>query len=220
MTSTISFSEDLKHGNIDTWNKILNHRFIIEISNDTLPMSKFIFYLKQDQLFLESFSNLLATAATVASDEDTRVWFQGLVESTTICEMQMQDEILGNLEGDRGIIEVSARQTTRDYISYMKSVSDSKDLAIILSAMAPCPWTYYEISEILINNEIKTGAFKKWIGFYSSKESLQQVNETRQLLDNLGSEADEIKKITMKKYFTSSCNHELDFWNMAYSYMQ
>jgi thiaminase len=46
-----------------------------------------------------------------------------------------------------------------------------------LSKIAPCPWTYYEISEILNKKEIRTEAFKQWIGFNSSEESLKQVNE-------------------------------------------
>lgn len=215
----MSFLEDLKHINKVKWSKILNHRFIAEIAKDILPIDKFIFYLKQDQMFLESFCNLLAVAASIAYDSQTKLWFEGLLDSTTKNEMKMQNEILSQLEGDLGFIETSAKETTREYISYMKRVSDSKDLAIIMSAMAPCPWTYYDISEVMIKRDVKSDFFRKWIRFYSSNESLKQVNEIKRLLNKLAMDVDEQKKGKMKNHFSLSCNYELQFWDMAYSYM-
>jgi thiaminase (transcriptional activator TenA) len=217
VVSRMSYSEELKHNNTDKWNKIVNHKFIIEIAEEILPISKFIFYLKQDRIFLESFCNLLAVAARITNEKQTKRWLESLIDNTTRYEMPMQHEILHQLEGDGGFTGVSAEQTTRDYISYMKRVSDSKDLYLIVSAMAPCPWTYYEISEALIKVDIRTEPFKQWIRFYSSKESRKLVNQIRQLLNKLARNADEKKKIEMKNHFSVSCNYELEFWNMAYS---
>jgi thiaminase (transcriptional activator TenA) len=93
-------------------------------------------------------------------------------------------------------------------------------LAIIVSAMAPCPWTYYEISEALVNTNIETEAYKRWLRFYSSKESEEQLNQINNLMNKLAKNADGRKKIDMKNHFSVSCNYELEFWNMAYSYRQ
>jgi thiaminase (transcriptional activator TenA) len=186
--SNISFSEDLKYNNIDKWNKILNHKFIIEIVEDILPISKFIFYMKQDRIFLESFCNLVAAASRVAVDKETKRWFQSLMDTTTRYEMPMQNEILLQFEGNLELIGVSAEKTTRDYVSYLERVSNSQDLAIILSTIAPCPWTYYEFSESLIKKEIKTKAFKQWIQFYSSKEITKTSRPNEGTLKQIGQE--------------------------------
>jgi thiaminase len=58
----ITFPDVLKQHSIETWNKILNHSFIIEISMDVLPVDKFTFYLKQDNIFLQEFCNFLQFA--------------------------------------------------------------------------------------------------------------------------------------------------------------
>jgi thiaminase (transcriptional activator TenA) len=216
----VSFSEELKSTNIDKWNKILSHKFIIEIAEDTLPIGKFVFYLKQDQIFLNSFCDLLAAAARITYDKQTKLWFESLIHTTSKYEMPMQNEILYQLEGNPESIEVSAEETTLKYTSYMKRVSDSNNLAIIVSAMAPCPWTYYEISEALIKTNIKTEAYKKWLRFYSSKESEEQVNQMKNFMNKLANSADEQKQIDMKNHFSVSCNYELGFWNMAYSHRQ
>ncbi len=213
----MSFSEKLKHNNIDTWNKILNHDFITEIAENVLPIIKFIFYLKQDKIFLRAFCNLLTAASTITYDEDIKLWFEALMESTTKYEIPMQDEILQRLDNNYLNSGVSAENVTRDYITYMNSVSNSEDLALIVSAIGPCPWTYYEISNALIKKNVKSKAFKKWLQYYSSNESGRQVNELKQVLNKLARNASEKKKIEMNSRFSISCNYELKFWDMAYS---
>ncbi len=220
MVSNLSFSEDLKHYNIGIWNKILRHKFIIELGEDILPISKFIFYLKQDQIFLQAFCNLLSVASTIAYDKETKVWFESLIDSTTRYEILMQNKILHRLEGDLKFTEPSAEKITLNYVSYLKRTCDYEDLAIIVSAMAPCPWTYYEISEALIKTDIRSQTLKQWMRFYSSKESEKQVNQIKNLMNNLANSADEKKKIDMKNHFSISCNYELEFWNMAYSFFR
>jgi thiaminase (transcriptional activator TenA) len=216
----VSFSEELKSTNIDKWNKILSHKFIIEIAEGTLPIGKFVFYLKQDQIFLNSFCDLLAAAARITYDKQTKSWFESLIHTTSKYEIPMQNEILYQLEDNPEFIGVSAEETTLKYTSYIKRVSDSKNLAIIVSAMAPCPWTYYEISEALIKTNIKTEYYKRWLRFYSSKESEEQLNQIKNIMNKLANSADGSKKIEMKNHFSISCNYELEFWNMAYSYRE
>ena len=213
----ISFSEKLKHNNIDTWNKILNHNFVTEIAENVLPIIKFIFYLKQDKIFLRAFCNLLTMASTITYDKEIKLWFEALMESTTKYEIPMQDEILQRLDNNYLNSGVSAENVTRDYITYMNSVSNSEDLALIVSAIGPCPWTYYEISNALIKKNVKSKAFKKWLQFYSSNESSKQVKELKQVLNKLARNASEKKKIEMNSRFSISCNYELKFWDMAYS---
>lgn len=214
---SISFSEKLKHNNIDTWNKILNHNFITEIAENVLPIIKFIFYLKQDKIFLQAFCNLLTMASTITNDKEIKLWFEALMESTTKYEITMQDEILQRLDNNYLNSGVSAEDVTRNYITYMNSVSNSEDLALIVSAIGPCPWTYYEISNALIKKNVKSKAFKKWLQFYSSNESGKQVKELKQVLNKLARNVSEKKKIEMNSRFSISCNYELKFWDMAYS---
>jgi thiaminase/transcriptional activator TenA len=214
---SISFSEKLKHNNIDTWNKILNHNFITEIAENVLPIIKFIFYLKQDKIFLRAFCNLLTMASTITDDKEIKLWFEALRESTTKYEIPMQDEILQRLDNNYLNSGVSAENVTRDYVTYMNSVSNSEDLALIVSAIGPCPWTYFEISNALIKKNVKSKAFKKWLQFYSSNESGKQVKELKQVLNKLARNASEKKKIEMNSRFSISCNYELKFWDMAYS---
>jgi thiaminase (transcriptional activator TenA) len=214
-----SFSEELRQENMEKWDKILNHNFIFEIGKDILPDCKFVFFLKQDRIFLEKYCNLLSMASKIASDRGIRAWLENLLDSTIGLEMPMQLEIIDKMEG--GSLpsrRVLVEKVTQKYISYLERVANTKDLAAMLSAMAPCPWTYYEISSSLIRKSINSEASKQWIRFYSSNESLKQVTEIRRLLDKLAEDSNKEKKIRMKNYFSISCNYELRFWNMAYAH--
>jgi thiaminase/transcriptional activator TenA len=70
----------------------------------------------------------------------------------------------------------------------------------------------------LVSKDVKSETFKQWIRFYSSKESGNQAIEIKQLLDGLAMNSEEKKKVDMKNHFSISCNYEIEFWNMAYSY--
>jgi thiaminase/transcriptional activator TenA len=93
----IPFADVLKQYSIETWQKILNHRFIIELSKDILPVNKFLFYLTQDYYFLEEFSKFLQRATQKTADNKIKEWLNGLYMSTVNFEMEMQRQMLSSL---------------------------------------------------------------------------------------------------------------------------
>ena len=93
----IIFPDALKQHSIETWNKILNHSFITEISMDVLPLDKFTFYLKQDSIFLKEFCNFLQIAKQKSNSPKMSKWFDGLIYSPINFEIQMQIQILNIL---------------------------------------------------------------------------------------------------------------------------
>src|ERR671932_2617071 len=95
---TITFADVLKQYSIETWQKILNHRFIMELSKDILPVNKFLFYLKQDHYFLEEFSKFLQSAKQKAIDKQMNQWLDGLYISTVDFEMEMQRQMLRSID--------------------------------------------------------------------------------------------------------------------------
>ena len=70
------FADTLKQHSIDTWQKILSHRFVMELSSEILPVDKFVFYLRQDHYFLEEFE-FLHPAKQKANDNKLKEWLDG-----------------------------------------------------------------------------------------------------------------------------------------------
>jgi thiaminase/transcriptional activator TenA len=220
----ITFSDALKQHSIETWNKILNHSFITEISMDVLLLDKFTFYLKQDNIFLQEFYNFLQVAKEKSNRSKMREWFDRLIYSTINFEMKMQTEILNILDISssgtnlKNVFLRTTTTTTLNYTSYLRKISSTGSMGEIVSAMAPCPWTYFEIAEKLSKSYIQREIYKKWIQFYSSKQSYRQVKEIKMMLDALSKEASKKEKIAMKNSFATACKYECLFWDMAYNF--
>lgn len=219
MIATVS-ADELKQHHIKYWNDLLSHKFILEMAADSLPIEKFTFYLRQDHIFLKEFCVFLLIAKQKSSDQKLKIWFESLYHSTIDSEMQMQRELLlslgiSNIDNNATIAMASA---TLNYISFLRQVSSSaKNLEVIVSAMAPCPWSYLEIAQKLSKSDTKMDVYCKWIQFYSSKESQQQIKELKNILSRLYDQADEGTKMLMKQHFGAACKYEYNFWEAAYN---
>ncbi len=211
MVATVS-ADEIKQHNIQYWNDLISHKFILEMADDSLPIEKFVFYLRQDHIFLKEFCAFLLTAKQKSSDQKLRIWFESLYHSTIDSEMQMQRELLLSL----GISDIYNNATTAiamapatlDYISFLRQVSFyARNLEVMVSAIAPCPWSYLEIAQKLSKSDIKMDVYCKWMQFYSSKESQQQIEELKSILSGLYNQADESTKRLMKEHFGAACKY-------------
>ena len=179
---TTLFADILKQYSIETWQKILNHRFIMELSKDNLPVNKFLFYLKQDHYFLEEFSKFLQSTKQKAIHNKMKELLDKLYISTVNFEMKMQRQMLSSLEvlsssssrpPPLNSLHTSSATTihnviiipskiTLNYTSYQKQISSSGTFSEIISVMAPCPWTYLEIAQQLSTSSIHNEVFNNW----------------------------------------------------------
>ena len=219
----MTFADTLKQHSIDTWQKILSHRFVMELSSEILPLNKFVFYLRQDHYFLEEFSKFLHSAKQKTNDRKLKKWLDSLYLNTVNFEMEIQRQLLNSLASSSSSASNSADyeslrcRTTLNYTSYMMNTLSSGTFSEIVSVMAPCPWTYLEIAQKLSKIPIRNEAYRKWVQFYSSTESHRQVAEIKEILNRLGEKIDDESKAKMKNHFANACSYEYLFWEMAYN---
>ncbi|WP_270505941.1 thiaminase II [Paraclostridium sordellii] len=204
----------------DIWESYLNHPFVREIGEGTLPKEKFKNYLIQDYLYLKEFSKVFA---------------MGIVKSATIKEMKffnraakgsMEDETAIHIDYMKklDIPPVEAEKcelemVSSSYTSYMQAVALTGGVKEIVMATLPCNWSYNYIGHYLYEtykDNLDTNYYKDWIKMYADSEFDELLKEwldyTNYLCKNLSE--DEMKKLT--EIFIKSSLYELDFWNMAY----
>jgi len=223
MTTLTEVANELKQQHTKRWDKLLNHKFVLEMGMDRLPLENFVFYLQQDQLFLKEFCAFLLKASEKATETRLQNWFEALNRSTVNYEMQMQRELLSSLGiSDFDCTSAKAASATRNYILFLGRVSSSDSLAEMVSAMSPCPLSYLEIAEKLCRrkNRIKTEVYRRWIDFYASKESRRQVEELKTILGTLYLKASRETRRLMKINFGTACRHEYRFWDMSYHHQR
>ena len=99
----MSFADTLKQHSIDTWQKILTNKFVMEISSEILPINKFVFYLRQDHYYLGEFSKFLHCAKQKTDDIKLKEWLDSLYLSTINFEMEIQRQLLNSLGAKRSV---------------------------------------------------------------------------------------------------------------------
>jgi thiaminase len=130
--------EKLKQTCVAEWNLLLdynNNKFIAEMANDSLPVEKFIFYLKQDHAFLKEFCSSLLRLRDAVEDPSLKTWFEGLHRSTEQHEMVMQKQLLVSLGLSEEDIETMVPAgVTKNYISFLRKISASTSIEERVSA--------------------------------------------------------------------------------------
>lgn len=216
---TIIIAVRIRQKYINDWNALLSNKFIAEMANDSLPLKKFIFYLRQDHLFLKEFCTFLKNAREKVAEADMKQFFDSVYKGTVNYEMPMQSDLLSSLGISAEESEIKQARATSSYVSFLRNTSSSGRVNIMISAMAPCPWSYLEIAERLSHHSsmIGTEAYRRWIQFYASEESKLQVKELKAILGRVYHKSNQATKKLMEQHFATACKHEHNFWEMAYS---
>jgi thiaminase/transcriptional activator TenA len=217
--------EKLKQTCIAEWNLLVdynNNKFIAEMANDSLPVQKFIFYLKQDHAFLKEFCSFLLRLSDAVEDPSLKRWLEGLHQSTEQQEMLMQKQLLVSLGlSEEDIETMIPAGATKNYISFLRKISASTSIEEKVSAVVPCPWSYLQITLRMLTscteNKIRNKVYQRWVEFYASQESHQQVEYLKGVLGQLYFNADKAMKLIMERSFSAACLQEYSFWKMAYN---
>ncbi|HEX2615371.1 MAG TPA: hypothetical protein VHL10_07745 [Nitrososphaera sp.] len=152
MVANAALADELKQHNIKYWNDLLNYKFILEMADESLPIEKFVFCLRQDHIFLKEFCALLLIAKQKTNDQALMTWFGSLYRSTIDSEMHMQKELLSSLISDVDTSCATIARATLNYTSFLRQVSSGENIEVMVSSMAPCPWSYFEIAKLSKNS--------------------------------------------------------------------
>lgn len=204
----------------DIWESYLNHPFVREIGEGTLPKDKFKRYLIQDYLYLKEFAKVFAMGVIKADTVKEMKFFNKAAKGSMEDETAIHVEYMKKL----GVPPIEAEKcnyelVSSSYTSYMQAVSLTGGVKEIVMATLPCNWSYNYIGHYLYENykdNLDNNYYKEWIEMYADQEFddvlIDWLEYTNELCKDLTEE--ETKKL--KEIFVKSSLYELDFWNMAY----
>ncbi|MBN2542197.1 thiaminase II [bacterium] len=202
-------------GNI--WKSIIEHPFVAELCDGTLPMEKFKFYILQDYNYLiESMRNFsIISSRTEALQEMKEVLYLAYLESQS--ELSAYEEFVKKI----GCTIDEARDVEPipvavSYVSYLLSTSTLKSYEESIASVLPCYWSYMEIarhyqSKLKMN---QNKLYTEWASVYSLKSYRDMVTRMRNLVDNTG-ENFPYKKL--KRAFITASRYEYMYWDAVYN---
>ncbi|SFA83515.1 thiaminase II [Clostridium frigidicarnis] len=216
----MKFTEYLFEESKEIWEGYLNHPFIKELANGTLPKEKFKNYLIQDYLYLKEYSKVFCLGVIKASTMEEMRFFYNAIKGSMDDETAVHITYLKNFGIKPTDLErCESTLITKSYTSYMKGEALTGELKEIAAAVLPCTWSYnyigMEIAKRYKDN-LKGNFYEPWVEVYSSQSYKDFTDEWIEYTDNLCSNLTEKEKEKLRDIFVTSSIYEMQFWDMAY----
>ncbi|KAI8068410.1 Phosphomethylpyrimidine kinase-domain-containing protein [Gongronella butleri] len=205
----------------DLWEKYVAHPFVRGIADGTLPRESFIYYIKQDYLYLQHYARSAALAAYKSKDIDTCAANAKIV---TYIHNEIQTHIKYCEEWGLTREEVVATPESVFNVAYTRFVLDngaSGDALDLQVAMAPCLLGYGDIGVRLYNDpntKRKDNPYWRWIETYADEKYQQAVHVGKELLEKLATHHVSTSESRFKEVcdiFEQGVRLEISFWQMG-----
>jgi len=166
------------------WQALTHHKFILSVTDGTLPRQSFIHYLQQNYAFLIQFARSWAQAASKGSDISEIRMATAMMHELVNSKMQMHIELCN----DEGIDTQTLFETTENpaitaYLKHLENVGTSGDFIDIMAVLSPSFLGYAEIGTKMASQKTSS-KYQRWIKTYSNKS-------TQSLCRNIGSMIDD-----------------------------
>ena len=205
-------SDALREAAAPVWDASLAHPFVRGLGDGSLDEDAFRFYIRQDYVFLIDYGRLLALGAARAPRLEWMRRFAGLAQSVLETEMALHREFAARWDVSVAELEAEvAGPATRAYTDFLLRTAALGDFGELAAAVAPCMWSYAEIGTALAASG-PADRYREWIDMYASPEFGELADWSRALLDEVDGE-----RGRMQAAFVGSCEHELAFWDAAFS---
>ncbi len=212
------FSDRLYRSVQQVWENCHGHPFLTGLRDGTLELERFIYYMKQDYVYLIDYAKMFAIGSIKAYDLETMGKFAELLHSTLNVEMELHRQYAERFGIARE--ELEATQPAPTTIAYTKYMLDAAQgsLAEVVAALLPCMWSYREIGTAFASHPgaLEHPLYREWILMYSSEEFGELTDWTIGLMNRFAEGLPERELARLEELFVTTSKFEYMFWDMAY----
>ncbi|MBZ7932895.1 TenA family protein [Campylobacter molothri] len=202
--------------NLKIWNAYIQHNFVKQLENETLSKEQFLFYLKQDYIYLINYSKCYARLALNANTVEELRFAIKFQNYTLEGELELHKSIfnlgidINNFnEKDESLINIA-------YSRYILSVGENGDFLDMLIALSACAIGYGYIGNEIYKNisqeKLQNHPYKEWILTYSSQEFQTTVKEFEDFVNSYSNQISEEKFKKLNSIFRNVVRLEIAFW--------
>jgi thiaminase/transcriptional activator TenA len=210
------FTDQLWSSIAPTYEAILQHPFVNGLCDGSLSRERFVFYMKQDSLYLQEFSRALAIAGARASEIPVRLFFVNSSQTCLVVENALHETYFKEF----GVVQDAQRAPTNfSYSNYLVATAATGPHAVALAALLPCFWIYREVGHELIERsraDLAKNPYARWIQTYASDEFDASVQKAIGFVDAAADRATESERTEMGAAFDRCARLEWAFWDAAW----
>lgn len=209
-------AEDLREKYSDLWKKSLEHPFVRELEEGSLPLEKFHYYLKQDYHYLLEYSKAIALLIAKSNNVEELRSYTEILYNTIHIEISHHKNYCKSVGIEGSLRKTETAPTTMAYSQYLLQTAYSGTVPEILSIILPCFWVYLDISKHLETKGTRE-EYKEWINMYRSEEYRELVNGIRKDFNRYLKHVDGVELGRIETHFKRALQYEYMFWDMAYT---
>lgn len=201
------------------WASYVDHSFVRQMGQGSLPEAAFRTYLVQDYLFLIQFARAWALAAYKSRrPSDIRAAQAGL--AAILDETELHVRLCARWGLSKADIEAAPEhQATVAYTRFVLDCGAAGDLLDLHVALAPCVIGYAEIGRALSPDGVAAlgdHPYREWIGEYAGEGYQGVATAARVHLDELAARSMTEQRFTeLVGIFAQASRLEADFWQMG-----
>jgi thiaminase (transcriptional activator TenA) len=212
-------SDALLESAMPIWKTILEHPFLRDLRDGSLPLETFRFYIKQDWLYIQERISQWAILAGRCQDPDVRRSLALLLDNVARLEpAAFHLKHAPALEIDLEHVDWEMNAANWAYTSHETAAVYSGGAAEGLAALLPCPLVYQFVGKHLMGEgRLPSNPFyADWIAFYGSGLGDPRRETLLSLYDRLAVSADQPTLARCERNFLISSRYEWQFWDAAY----
>ena len=185
------WSDEAWQAALPVYRKIIQHPFVDALARGTLDNERFMFYLRQDSLYLARYSRALTHIASRLADKD-QSFLQGSVPD--------QNEI---------------SPACLLYTSLLGSQA-AAPVEVEAAAVLPCFWVYQRVGVDILSRQQGDNPYMRWIETYGDEAFAASTAEAVAICDSLAEAAGADTRRMMTDIFVRCTKMEWMFWDSAW----
>ena len=194
---------------------ILKHPFLAGLTDGSLDLELFTYYVVQDAHYLRDFARTLTVVGSKAPTHAGVGMFARHAAGTAEVELALHESLLTDL-GIEAIDAMPVAPTTLAYTSYLFATAYRGTFADGLAAVLPCYWIYAEVGAELIKRGSPNPLYQRWIDTYADDEYQTVVAEVLALADEVGLTLCAADETRARAHFGTAARYEWMFWDAAW----
>ena len=211
METDKKWSDEAWAAALPVYEAILGLPFVKELAAGTLAEEKFIFYLRQDAIYIENYCKVLASIASRLNDREQTEAFLHFALDGVFVEKSMHETFLRPY----GLERAEATPSCLLYMSLL-SAQATEPVEVQAAAILPCFWVYLMVGKHIAAQASSDNRYAQWIATYSDAAFDESNSRCIAICDALAENASEDVRRRMTDIFVKATKMEWMFWNSAY----
>jgi len=197
--------------------KIKQLDFITQLIDGNLAMAKFIFYIKQDLLYLNDYARALALTGVRATENQHLQQFLQFALGAIDAETALHNDYLKRYQTNNTDKKLSMSPSCFMYNNYLMRTAAITSVEESMSALLPCFWIYHEIGKHIASaNTNPDNPYQQWIDLYSGSDFILPTQQMIDIVNTIAQTASTQLHKKMITAFLTASRLEWQFWHSAY----